>query len=191
MIRNDIKVNNENLEVKDLGDVEQKISQKDWSWRDMISAIIWGCLLTLQIVLSIIFFNYLGLIIPNIIGWIIFILAMVIGRLAINEFKKMGGVPEDKSPVYTTRLVNTGIYSIIRHPQWLTFMFYSIFLALIGQHWLNIICCLIVVSILYYETYGLDQGNAEKFEKYKDYIQKVPRINIFLGLIKKLYRKEV
>ena len=71
--------------------------------------------------------------------------------LAIFEFRKKGGVKKGKSYIHTTKLVDTGIYSIIRHPQYVTFILWAIAGMLLFQHWIVILFglqCLIISSII-------------------------------------------
>jgi len=41
---------------------------------------------------------------------------IIFGVLPVFEFRKKGGVKKGKSYIHTTKLVDTGIYSIVRHP---------------------------------------------------------------------------
>ena len=61
---------------------------------------------------------------------------VVFGWLPVTEFRKKGRVEKGKSYIHTTRLVDTGIYSIIRHPQYVTFIMWSIAGMLLFQHWI-------------------------------------------------------
>jgi len=54
-----------------------------------------------------------------IIGWIVWAFGMVLVIAPIVLFPRCGGVPKGKSFVNTTQLVDTGIYAIVRHPQYL------------------------------------------------------------------------
>ena len=51
---------------------------------------------------------------------------LVFGWLPVIEFRKKGGVRKGKSYIHTTQLVDTGIYSIVRHPQYVTFILWAI-----------------------------------------------------------------
>ena len=47
-----------------------------------------------------------------------------------------------------------------------------------------VILAILASSLVYLETFKLDNGLIEKFgEEYKRYMKKVPRINLLLGLI--------
>ena len=47
---------------------------------------------------------------------------LVFGWLPVIEFRKKGRVRKGRSYIHTTKLVDTGIYSIVRHPQFVTFI---------------------------------------------------------------------
>lgn len=51
-------------------------------------------------------------------GFVLWALAAVFGWVPVYQFKKHGGVAEGDSYVETTRLVDTGLYAIVRHPQY-------------------------------------------------------------------------
>ena len=69
------------------------------------------------------------------LGWVIWALGMVLVMAPIIIFPRRGGVAKGKSFVHTTRLVDTGIYAVVRHPQYLGGIL-SIFVAtpLLYQH---------------------------------------------------------
>ena len=68
-------------------------------------------------------------------------------------FSRRGSVPKGKSFVHTTQLVDTGIYAVVRHPQYLGGIL-SIFVAtvLFYPHWLFAILGIPGVAILYWST---------------------------------------
>ena len=53
-----------------------------------------------------------------IIGWVVWALGMVLVMAPIVTFPRRGGVPRGKWFVHTTRLVDTGFYAVVRHPQY-------------------------------------------------------------------------
>jgi len=127
----------------------------------------------------------------SIIGWVVWAFGMVLVMAPIVLFPRRGGVPKGKSFVYTTRLVDTGIYAIVRHPQY-TGGIYAIFLAtlLFYPHWLFAILGTPGVVCLYLSTREEDKRLVEKFgDDYISYIQRVPGMNIFLGIIRAWRRR--
>ncbi len=53
------------------------------------------------------------------VGWAIWVLSLVFGIAPIFILRQKGGVAKGKSYVETTHLVDTSMYAIVRHPQYL------------------------------------------------------------------------
>ena len=109
----------------------------------------------------------------------------------IVMFPRRGGVPKGKSFVNTTRVVSTGIYAVVRHPQY-TGGIYSIFLTTLlwYPHWLFALLGAIGVILIYLSTRQEDKHLIEKFgDEYLDYKNRVPMMNIFLGIVRLLKRR--
>lgn len=123
-------------------------------------------------------------------GWVVWAVGMVLVMAPIVMFPRQGGVPEGKSFVHTTRLVDTGIYGIVRHPQYLGGIL-SIFVTtlLLYPHWLFAVLGIPGAVILYWSTKEEEKGLVEQFgDDYHSYMQRVPRMNLILGIIK-LWRR--
>lgn len=154
--------------------------------------LIYSVLMFLPIVLVFLFFNYYGLDLLMYAGWILLAFSIVIILLAGYEFQKKGGVPEGKHLVYTTVLVGSGIYAVVRHPQHLGFVLLVPALVLMSQHWLSVISG-VIGSVLFYmdAIRGEDQENTRKFgDDYRRYMEEVPRTNLVVGIIKLLRRRK-
>lgn len=127
----------------------------------------------------------------SIIGWVVWVFGMVLVMAPIVMFPRRGGVPEKKSFVNTTRLVNTGIYAVVRHPQY-TGGIYAIFLTtfLWYPHWLFGVLGVIGAVVIYMSCREEDQRLIVKFgDDYVAYMKEVPGMNIFLGLFRLLRRR--
>ena len=125
-----------------------------------------------------------------IIGWVVWAFGMVLVMAPIVMFPRRGGVAKGKSFANTTRLVDTGIYAVVRHPQY-TGGIYSIFLTtfLWYPHWLFGVLGAIGAAVTYISCREEDQRLIEKFgDAYLDYMKRVPRMNVFLGLHRWLQR---
>ena len=121
-----------------------------------------------------------------IIGWVVWAFGMVLVMAPIVMFPRRGGVAKRKSFVNTTRLVDTGIYGIVRHPQY-TGGIYAIFLTtfLWYPSWLFGILGVIGIIVIYMGCREEDQRMIEKFgEDYIAYMERVPRMNFVLGLMR-------
>ena len=127
----------------------------------------------------------------NIIGGIVWALGMVLVMAPILMFPRRGGVPKGKSFVDTTKLVDTGIYAIVRHPQY-TGGIYAIFMTtiLLYPHWLFGILGAIGTVVLYMGCREEDQRLIKKFgNDYVAYMERVPRMNFVLGLVRLIRHK--
>lgn len=128
-----------------------------------------------------------------IIGWIVWAIGMVLIMAPIVMFPWRGGVPKGKSFVNTTKLVDTGIYAVIRHPQYLGGIL-AIFVAtpLLYYHWLFVVLGVPGIIITYWSTWSEEKNLIQRFgNDYLDYMKRVPRMNIVLGIIRLSRRRKV
>jgi len=110
---------------------------------------------------------------------------LIFGMLPIFEFRKKGEVQNGKSYIHTTKLVDTGIYSIVRHPQYITWMLWAFAGMLLFQHWIVICLGVPIIPITYFDLINADKDGIKKFgDDYKRYMQKVPRANFLIGIIR-------
>jgi protein-S-isoprenylcysteine O-methyltransferase Ste14 len=146
-------------------------------WMDIIPSTITTILFISQITVGIYLLSedtqiqilaYIG------IGLYIFS-GLVFGMLPVFEFRKIGKVKSGKSYIHTTKLVDTGIYSIVRHPQYIVFIFWAIAGMLLFQHWIVIILGIPIISLTYFDLLKADKDGIKKFgDDYKKYMKKVP-----------------
>ncbi len=162
-------------------------------WKRFVWPFIWAAwsiLIVLQIILSFFLHNQAGLPVLRHVGWITLTVSAVFGWLPIFAFRKKGGVPKGRSYIQTTVLVDSGIYAVVRHPQYLAGILLSLALILITQHWLIATIGVVAMVLNYLIALKADQELIEKFgDDYKRYMQKVPRMNFLLGLIQLLQRR--
>ncbi|MFX0196336.1 MAG: methyltransferase family protein [Candidatus Hodarchaeota archaeon] len=156
------------------------------TWKFWIGASILGALFIAQILLSVLFYNSAGLNIILYCGWILLIGTMVL-FLFSNVLQKKGGVPEGKSYEGTTFLVDSGIYSVIRHPIYCSFILLFIALVCLSQHWFSVLASIPLIISMYWIMIIEEKVTLERFgDAYKRYMQNVPRINILLGVYRRL-----
>lgn len=125
-----------------------------------------------------------------VLGWIVWAVGMVLVMAPIILFPRRGGVEKGKAFVHTTKLVDTDLYSVVRHPQYLGGIL-SIFVTtpLLYPHWLFVAMGVPAIILLYASTRVEDRYLVEQFgEDYRDYMQRVPRMNLVLGLIRRWRR---
>ena len=123
------------------------------------------------------------------LGWVILTLSALFGWLPIFTFRSRGEI-KGRSYIHTTVLVDTGVYSIVRHPQYLAGVLLNIALPLITLHWLVVILGIIGAAAIYLNTFEEEKGNLQKFgDAYRIYQAEMPRLNFLLGLFRLILRK--
>ncbi len=147
---------------------------------------VWSVLIVAQIVLSF-FFHISGVEGVRYVGWAVLAASAVFGWLPIWELRRKGKVPKGKSYVHTTVLVDSGIYDIVRHPQYLAGILLSAALILVTQHWLIAAIGVPVMVLGYADMVKADQDLIESFgDDYRRYMERVPRANAPAGLVRAL-----
>jgi protein-S-isoprenylcysteine O-methyltransferase Ste14 len=167
-------------------------SEVNLSWREIIPSWIYGIFLVVQLVLAYLHYNHLRLDMVANVGWLVFMVSGIFGWLPIFTFKKKGGVPEKKSYIHTTVLVDSGIYSVVRHPQYLAGVWMSLALVLITQYWLSAILFIPVAAGFYWDSLRADRNLVEKFgSEYEAYMEKVSGMNPLKGILRKVSGKDI
>ena len=168
------------------------MKKKSFSWIDVIPITFTSLLFISQIIVGIYLLSYVSQIeILAYIGVGIYIFSgCIFGMLPTFAFRKKGGVKKGKSYIHTTKLVNTGIYSIVRHPQYVTFIMFAIAGMLLFQHWIVICLGIPIIPLMYVDLIKADKDGIKKFgNDYKRYMQKVPRANFLIGIARVLRNK--
>jgi len=125
------------------------------------------------------------------VGWVILPVALLFFFSITIYFKREGKPGEGKGLMNTTVLVDSGTYAIVRHPQALGSILLMSASILISQHWLAAIVGVPIIVWMYLEEVKAEKGLIVKFgDDYKRYMQKVPRMNFVLGIIRLLRRKK-
>lgn len=125
------------------------------------------------------------------VGWVVWAFGMVLVMAPIVMFPRRGGVAKGKSFVHTTRLVSSGIYTLVRHPQY-TGGVLSIFVTTLlwYPHWLFGVLGVIGSVVLYYSCVEEEKYLIQQFgDEYLAYMSRVPRMNVALGAIRLLRQR--
>ena len=168
------------------------MSKKSFSGMDFVPVTLSSVLFIAQIIVGIYLLSDVSQIkILVYVGAGLYVFSgIVFGWLPVVEFRRKGRVRKGKSYIHTTKLVDTGIYSIVRHPQYVTFILWAIAGMLLFQHWIIILLGIPVIPLIYIDLIRADKDAIKKFgNDYKKYMQKVPRANFLLGIIRHLRRK--
>ena len=161
------------------------------NFRDYIlSTITWVSILTQIILTFVLWTNFYDIYALVIVGYVFWGFTIIFGIVPIFYFRKKGGVPKKSSYVKTTQLVDTGLYSIVRHPQYLAGILWSIALVFISQHWVVDVLLIPVVVTVYLDSLKANKNLIEKFGvEYENYMKKVPGLNVLWGIVKLVFRE--
>ncbi|MFO8101416.1 MAG: isoprenylcysteine carboxylmethyltransferase family protein [Dehalococcoidia bacterium] len=158
--------------------------------RNLILAILLTIIAIGQIVLAILLYEGEANSVARNAGWGILWLSALFGWLPIFTFKRWGGVARGRSYVHTTQLVDSGIYAIVRHPQYLAGILLGVALALIAWHWLVGVLGAALIIIYYANTFDEEERVIAKFGyEYSSYAKRVPRLNFILGIVRAIRRR--
>jgi len=140
---------------------------------------------------GLVFGPYLGLTIPFYFGWIVFAASLLFFFSPVIYFRKRGKPAEGKGIMDTTVVVESGTYGIVRHPQFLGAILTVCASILITQHWFFALIGIFIVGITPKWIREAEANLILKFgDDYKRYMQKVPRMNFILGLVRLLRHKK-
>ncbi|MBN2085536.1 MAG: isoprenylcysteine carboxylmethyltransferase family protein [Anaerolineales bacterium] len=162
------------------------------NWKTSGWIVVSGILIFIQYILAFFVYKLPGWPVLQGIGWGIWVLALIFGIAPIFILRLKGGPPRGKSYVETTRLVDTSLYAVVRHPQYLGIILFAASLALIAQHWLILLPGVVSAILMYLEIQAADREGIEQFgDAYREYMRRVPQINIPLGLFRMIRNRRI
>jgi protein-S-isoprenylcysteine O-methyltransferase Ste14 len=160
------------------------------SKRTLPSAIVLGVAAVGQIVLAFVLYREDGDTLLRNLSWVVLWISAILGWWPILWFRLRGGVAKGASYTRTTRLVTSGPYALVRHPQYLAGILLGLGIAGIVQHWIVTALGIIVAAISYLGTWEDERACMVQFgAAYEAYRQRVPRVNLPLGIGRWIARK--
>jgi protein-S-isoprenylcysteine O-methyltransferase Ste14 len=170
--------------------MRRKDNQRNMTTNDIVLMSVETLLFIAQIVVCILFYNYLGLNLLMYCGWAILLIAFLLGWQARVAFEEKGKQDAGDNWLHTRTVVATGVYGVVRHPMYLAFALMSLTLVCLSQHWLNAVLGAAMVGLIYNDMCREERGNIEKFgDDYRQYMKRVPRVNVLLGMIRLAKRR--
>ena len=176
---------------------DRKLAAKKWTknnifWITLLTILCIACFPINPLVLSGVLetgYNH----VLYIIGWAFWAFGMVLVMCPIIIFPRLGGIEKGKSFVNTTRLVETSIYSVVRHPQYLGGIFAIFITTLLWYpHWLFGVLGTLGIVIIYIGCREEDKRLIQQFgDDYIRYMQKVPGMNIVAGVLRLIQRRKI
>jgi len=149
------------MDGRDLPHPSKRIKRaavREFCWMTALTILCIACFpvnpLVLTGVLKPVFYRPL-----SILGWIFWAIGLLLVMAPFIFFPRRGGVPRGKSFIHTTRVVDTGIYTVVRHPQYLGGIL-SVFVAtpLLYPHWRFVVLGIPGAILLYLGTREEEKG---------------------------------
>jgi protein-S-isoprenylcysteine O-methyltransferase Ste14 len=91
------------------------------TWKDYVLYLILGLLFIGQIVMCVLYYNWIGLDAVLYIGWAVLVISLLLGMMARVALQEKGGT-EGKNWIQTKVVVDSGVYAVVRHPMYLSFI---------------------------------------------------------------------
>ena len=112
-----------------------------------------------------------------VVGWVILGIGALFVVLSIVTLRRKG----------ISKIIDSGVYGVVRHPMYVGAMVMFFSHIFFGQNLIVVISTIIAIVCCYFIILSADQRNIEKFGvDYKRYMQKVPKMNFLLGIIRLL-----
>ena len=109
--------------------------------------------------------------------------------LAMRTLRKKGHPQDDRDFTATTQVVKRGVYAIVRHPLYLGWLLAYPAAMLVAQHWSIVVLGGVGMASVVAIARRADRDLVAKFgPEYENYMEKVPRLNVLWGLVKKISR---
>jgi protein-S-isoprenylcysteine O-methyltransferase Ste14 len=160
------------------------------NWKFSGTGLVASILFVVQYILTFFVYKLQGLPALQWLGWGIWVLSVIFGVGPIFILRSRGGVAKGQSYVKTTQLVDSSLYAIVRHPQYVAGMLFNLALMLLAQHWVVILVGAVCMVLFYIDTQAADQEGIEKFgEAYREYMQRVPQANFLLGILRAIRQR--
>ena len=162
---------------------------KQFPFRMLFSGILLTLAVLTEIFLTVFFYNPQFSPLLRNTGWVMLWISAFLGWAPILTLKRWGRVPNGKSYIHTSQLVDRGVYGIVRHPQYLAGILLGAALPLIAGRWQAAIPGAAVILSRFATIHEEEQGCLEKFgTAYQEYKRRVPRLNFILGLARWILR---
>jgi len=147
--------------------------------------VAYAILFVLMFVLAFLFYGFSKIALLLYSGWIFLAFGACMLLLASQSRGKARECSTSENMV-----IESGLYAYVRHPEFFSQFFIAFALILLAQQGISVIVGVVLMALLAVAIFDEEKRNREKFgEAYERYTQRVPRINLIAGIIRKLQSK--
>lgn len=110
-----------------------------------------------------------------------------------TPFFLLSGHKKKDGQVYmqTSEVADRSLFAVVRHPQYLGYMLLAVGFSLLSQNLIILVLAILTIIFFYLQTIKEEEYCLTHFGKtYRNYLRRVPRFNIFLGLYRIFRRKK-
>jgi protein-S-isoprenylcysteine O-methyltransferase Ste14 len=148
---------------------------------EVIGHILFIGFYALLIALSILYYGRAIFATLTYVGWISLGVGIII--LASSSRSRNKGRISDEKKRGDGSLVESGMYAIVRHPEFLSHLLIIIGLVCITQRLVSLTIGVLMTILLWLAMRQEEKSDIEKFGRaYINYMQRVPRINLIAGI---------
>ena len=128
----------------------------------------------------------------KIVGVSLLVLSVILWTAPIFTFKKYGNVEDGKKYFETNTVVINGVYSLIRHPQYLAYILLVSGFAFIYQNWISFTIAVFAIALFYAHSIEEEKEMLGNYPtSYKNYCENVPRFNLIKSVSNLLTKKRI
>jgi protein-S-isoprenylcysteine O-methyltransferase Ste14 len=103
--------------------------------------------------------------------------------------RKHGRTEEGHSYFSTTRVVDRGVYAVVRHPQYVGYALLASGFAMRTQHIVSWVLAVLAVAFFYLQALAEERFCVRQLgPEYPAYMKQVPRFNFVVGFIRSLLK---
>lgn len=118
-------------------------------------------------------------------GLLLLMSSIILWIAPIFALKKYGNVEKGTHYFETHTVVRNGAYALVRHPQYLAYIFLVSGFAFLYQNWIVYTITVLAIALFYLHSIEEEEELLEKYaQNYKDYCKHVPRFNIVKSTFK-------
>ncbi len=127
----------------------------------------------------------------RVVGAAVGLVALFFAFVPILLLHRLGRPIEGMGYMHTRTVVDSGLFSVVRHPQYLGYILFMLTFSLFAQRPLVTALAGLSIGLLYVNTLLEERECTRKLgQEYRSYLERVPRFNLAAGLWRRLRRRD-